>query len=320
MYEHLPEPLRDIAAVQAGVVSRADVAARGVSDAVIRRAVRRGQWRRIHPRVYAVSPAPLSRDGLRWAALLYGGPGATLSHETAAEVWGLDEPRGANVHVTIPVARRVRSLPTVRIHYAHRLPESRHPTRTPPVTRVEDTVLDLIDRACDVQEVVTWLVRSCQRRTTTPDRLAYALEGRKKIRWRGEVEGILADVEEGAESALELWYLKRVERAHALPRGSRQRRRRMDGRVTYSDVEYEDFGVVVELDGRVGHVEEGAFRDRRRDNAAVREGRTTLRYGWDDATRRPCAVAAEVGVVLAQRGWADSLRSCGRSCMIMNPN
>lgn len=320
MFDYLPEPLRDVAVAQAGVLSRADVAARGVSDAVIRRAVQRGKWRRVHPRVYAVSPTPLSRDGLLWAALLYAGPGATLSHETAAEMWGLDEPRGATVHATIPVTRRVRSVPTIRIHYAHRLPQSRHPTRTPPVTRVEDTVLDLIDRARDVQEVVTWLVRSHQRRVTTSERLAHALEGRKKIRWRGEVEEILAGVEEGAESALELWYLKRVERAHELPDGSRQRRRRIDGRVQYSDVEYENFGVVVELDGKAGHVEEGAFRDHRRDNAAVRKGRVTLRYGWADTTRRACAVAAEVGVVLGQRGWAGTLRACGPNCMIMKPN
>lgn len=318
MFDHLPEPLRDLARTHAGVISRAEIAARGVSDTVIRRAVQRGVWRRVHPRVYSVSPTPLTREGLLWAALLYAGSGATLSHETAAEVWRLDDPRDAVVHVTIPVARRVRSLPTVRIHYAHRLPTSRHPTRTPPVTRVEDTVLDLIDRARDVQEVVTWLTRSCQRRQTTPELLALALEARKKIRWRGEVEDILGDVEDGAESPLELSYLRRVERAHELPRGSRQRRRRVDGKVQYSDVEYEEFGVIVELDGKVGHIEEASFRDHRRDNAAARQGRVTLRYGWSDSTRRACAVAAEVGVVLRQRGWAGSPRPCTPTCMIMN--
>lgn len=320
MFDYLPAPLRDIATAQRGVVSRADVAARGVSDAIIRRAVQRGIWRRVHPRVYAVSPTPLTREGLLWAALLYAGPGATLSHATAAEIWGLDEPRGRTIHVTIPVARRVRSLPTVRIHYAHRLATSRHPTRMPPVTRVEDTVLDLIDRARDVNEVVTWLTRSCQRRRTTSEQIGSALEARKKIRWRGDVEDLLADVAEGAESALELSYLRRVERAHELPRGSRQRRRRVGGQVQYSDVEYEDFGVVVELDGKVGHVEEAAFRDHRRDNSAARRGRVTLRYGWVDTTRRACAVAAEVGVVLRQRGWAGSPRPCGPRCMIMNAN
>lgn len=189
MFDYLPGPLRDVAAAQAGVVSRADAAARGVGDAVIRRAVQRGRWRRIHPRVYSVSPAPLTSDGRLWAALLYAGTGATLSHETAAELWGLEEPRGVVVHVTIPVARRVRSLSAIRIHYAHRLPTSRHPTRNPPVTRVEETVLDLIDRAPDIQEVVTWLVRSCQRRLTSPEQLVLALEARKKIRWRGEGGG-----------------------------------------------------------------------------------------------------------------------------------
>lgn len=318
VFDYLPKPLRDVATAQAGVISRADATARGVSDAVIRRAVQRGTWRRIHPRVYSVSPTPLTREGLLWAALLYAGLGATLSHETAAEVWGLDEPRGQIVHVTIPVTRRVRSVSTVRIHYAHRLSTSRHPTRIPPVTRIEDTVLDLIDRARDVDEVVMWLTRSCQRRLTTPERLGLSLEARKKIRWRGDVESILSDVAHGAESALELSYLKRVERAHELPRGSRQRRRRVGGRVRYSDVEYEEFDVIVELDGKVGHIEEAVFRDHRRDNAAARQGRITLRYGWADTTRRACAIAVEVAIVLRQRGWVGSPRPCGPRCVIMN--
>ena len=79
---------------------------------------------------------------------------------------------------------------------------------------------------------------------------------------------MLVDVAEGAQSPLELTYLRDVERAHGLPTGSRQVR--VAGRrVIWVDVDYEEYSTRVELDGRLGHQGEGRFRDRRRDNGAV---------------------------------------------------
>ncbi|SEE33058.1 hypothetical protein [Jiangella alba] len=64
------------------------------------------------------------------------------------------------------------------------------------------------------------MTAACQRRLTTPQRLADALTRRKKIRWRPMTEAMLADVADGAQSPLELRHLRRVERAH---RGTRPR-------------------------------------------------------------------------------------------------
>jgi hypothetical protein len=64
---------------------------------------------------------------------------------------------------------------------------------------------------------------------------------------------MLVDVADGVMSLLEHAYLVRVERAHGLPRGSRQRpASTSDGRA-YRDVEYETFGLIVELDGGLWH-------------------------------------------------------------------
>jgi hypothetical protein len=60
--------------------------------------------------------------------------------------------------------------------------------------------------------------------------------------------------------------------------------------------------VIVELDGRVGHVEDGASRNRRRDNISTVLGRVTLRYGWVDTVHDSCGTAAEVAQVLRGRG------------------
>jgi very-short-patch-repair endonuclease len=112
------------------------------------------------------------------------------------------------------------------------------------------------------------------------------------------------------EGPLEHAYLRDVERAHGLPAASRQV---SVSRGTRSDAVYEEFGVVVELDGRVGHSgAEAVFRDLRRDNAHAELNMTTLRYGSADVRGRPCDVAAQVAAVLRRRGWTGTYAGCPR--------
>ena len=70
---------------------------------------------------------------------------------------------------------------------------------------------------------------------------------------------------------------------------------------------------VVELDGRAAHPADEAFRDHRRDGAAV-AGDVVLRYGWRDVVDHPCQVAAEVAAVLQRRGWSGTPLPCGPRC------
>jgi hypothetical protein len=59
---------------------------------------------------------------------------------------------------------------------------------------------------------------------------------------------------------------------------------------------------------------EEAFRDLRRDNAAMLAGDRVLRYGWRDVTGRPCTVAAQIAIVLRRQGWTGSPHRCGPHC------
>lgn len=301
---------------QIGMVSRRQLDAAGVTDKGIRVQLKARRWQRVHPGVFATFTGPLPRTAVLWAAMLYAGEGAALSHDTAAELHELTDDVERTVHVTVPVERRVQSREGVRIHYAHRLPRTRIDTRVPAIVNVDDTVLDLVDVSRRPKEAIDWVARACQRRRTSPERLRAALALRKKIRWRAMVEAALTDVAAGAETPLELAYLQKVERAHRLPGGVRQRHRRTSGRSQWIDVEYAAFAVRVELDGRIGHVEDGAFRDRRRDNASAVEGFTTLRFGWVDVYHDACATAAQVGGLLANRGWQGDLRRCGVACSL----
>jgi hypothetical protein len=147
-----------------------------------------------------------------------------------------------------------------------------------------------------------------QRRMTTPDRLRSRLQLRSRHTHRALLIGLLADVAEGAESPLELRYLRTVERPHGLPRGDRQNSRA--GLRYLRDVVYDDFGLLIELDGRDGHTDVGRFRDMNRDNLHALRDELTLRFGWFDVTARACSVAFQVFTVLSRRGYDSPFRRC----------
>jgi hypothetical protein len=75
-------------------------------------------------------------------------------------------------------------------------------------------------------------------------------------------------------------------------------------------------GLLVELDGRLGHDGAGQFRDMNRDNRFVLGGLTTLRYGWFDVVDHPCLVGAQVGHVLLARGWLGLPVRCERCAAV----
>lgn len=301
---------------QHGVVSARQLSQTGVAPGLAKARVAAARWQRPHRGVYAAFSGPLDRSALVWAAILRCGDGAAASHETAAELEGLCELVDERVHVVVEAHRRVRGGPEgIRVHYAHRLPRTRHPAKAPPRTRLDETVLDLVDVSATAWQAAGWVLSGIQKRKSTPSRLAAALARRKKIKWRPMTEAILLDAAVGAHSMLEVEHLRRVEHAHALPPGVRQRR--VAGRrVIWIDVDYDEFAIRIELDGRVGHEGEGAFRDRRRDNRGVVDGRATLRYGHAEVFGTPCSVAAQQAAVLLDHGWTGAPRPCGPDCPV----
>jgi hypothetical protein len=250
-----------------------------------------------------------------WAAVLHAGPGALLSHRTAAEVVDLTDAPSELVHVTIPVDRRLAWAAGVVIHRSMRARQAAHPARLPPQTRIEETVLDLADAARTIDDAVGWVTRALGRRLTTQARLRDALTQRPRIRWRRELTELLSPDLAGLMSALERRYHRHVERPHGLPAGIRQARARRGDRTEYRDVLYEKFATCVELDGQLAHPSEARWRDIRRDNAVAADGGVTLRYGWLDVTAQACRTAAEVDRALRQRGFAGG-RPCGPGCPV----
>lgn len=311
----LPPLLRDAVERQAGVVTSSQATAAGLDWSAIEWRLRRCRWQRIYRGVYATFSGEVSRRAELWAAQLYAGPGAMLSHQTAAEVAGLTDTPAELVHVTIPADRRVSRAPGIVIHLSGRANDMRHPARLPPQTRIEETVLDLVDQAGSLDDAVGWVTRALGRRLTTQDRLRGALAQRARLRWRRELTELLSPDLAGLMSVLERRYQRDVERRHGLPAGARQVRARRGSRTEYRDVLYEEHATCVELDGRLAHPGDQRWRDIRRDNAVAADGGITLRYGWLDVTAWSCRTAAEVDRALRSRGFTGG-RPCGLTCPV----
>jgi hypothetical protein len=309
------DALRRVAAGQAGVVHRRQALDAGLASSTIGRLTRTGRWRTLLPGVYAVHEQPVDDLGRVWAAVLYVGRGdqiAMASGSTALWLAGVLDCCPAVVEVATTASRRVRRQPGVRIRL--RSTVAPHPTLLPPRERLEEALLDMLGLTTRPEQVVDLVLRAGQRRLTTPARLRAAAAGRRRLRWRRLLEALCGDLADGVHSVLERVYRRDVERAHGLPRGTRNRPEPGSSSSWYRDVRYRPWRVLVELDGRGAHPVEEAFRDRRRDNWAARAGEVPLRYGWREVVGAPCEVAAEVAEVLRSRGWSGQLRACGSGC------
>jgi hypothetical protein len=304
-----------LAADQAGVLSRQQLTDLGVRRAVVRQELRARRWRRLLPRTYVTFTGPVPFPSRAWAAVLYAGADAVLSHGTAAFAQELTDVEPVRLEVTVRHGHRVPSRPAVLVRQSRRIEQRCHPSRLPPQTRIEDTVLDLTERAATEDVVVDLLLRACQRRLTTASRLAASGSDRARLRWRRLVNDVLGEVRLGVLSALERRYFRDVERPHGLPRGRRNRPEGPRGARVYRDVRYSPWRVVVELDGTEAHPAEQRDRDDFRDNAVrAREDVTTFRYGWRSVTGRACEVAGQVGAELQADGWTGRLVTCGPGC------
>jgi hypothetical protein len=314
MSHNVPRECLDLALSQDGVISRKQALVSGISADTIDGLLRTGRWQTVRRGVYLIFTGAPTRLADLWAAVHRAGADAVLSHQTAAELFKLTDHRSSSIHITVGDHRRIGPIAGVVIHHSSRLACAVHPSLQPPRTRVEETVLDLVDKATTFDVAFAVACAACQRRLTTSDRLGDAMSIRTKIRWRDELSEALGAIGGGAHSVLEYRYVRRVERPHGLPTATRQAKV-VDGRRSrYLDNLYSDYGLCVELDGQQAHPDDQRWQDLRRVNAITEQGLTILRYGWTDIACWPCQTAAQIGAVLYNLGWPGQMRSCNPLC------
>jgi len=275
----LPPGVAATAAQQGGCLSRAQLAALGVSPDRVARQVRAARWQRVGPLVVATTTGPLERRGQQWAAVLAAGPRAALCGLSALEAHGLRGWERPEIGVRVPRGRDVAGPPWVRAT------SSRRPARVVrrgglPVLAVEDAAVEAAGAARSPSTAGGLLAAVVQQRLTTPARLRAAVLAAGPVRHRRELLAVLDDVEGGAQALSEV-RLVRLCRTAGLPVPAQQLVR-LDGggRRRYLDALWElDDGrrVLLEVDG-VGHVEEARwYDDLLRAAEVARAGEVVLR-------------------------------------------
>lgn len=307
-------PVRAAQEHQGGVVSRRQILAAGATDSDVERLLRRREWARVHPGVYVDHTGPLGWEQRAWAAVLLHHP-AALAGASSLRAFGLRTGAAddrAPIDLIVARHRRVDDPPGIRTRRLFGFDAQVQHQLSPPRQRLEHAALTVASAARDDDRAVAVLADACQVGRTTPGRLALALTSMKRLPRRRLLVEVLADVATGALSPLERRYLRDVEQAHALPAAQRQVRSVADGVISYRDAVLGDHGVIVELDGRLGHeLATDRWRDLERDLQSLASGSLTLRAGWRQVLE-PCRLARVVAAVLTARGWTGTVQRCPR--------
>ena len=280
------EGLARLAAAQYGVVSSAQLQARGLSRAAVSRWTSAGRLHRIHRRVYAVGHAAISLEGRLSAALLYGGDGAIFSHTTAAWIWRLIDAEPKRIHMTVPGRRS--SLPGVRIHHSRQI--DRAECRGFPVASVARTLVDIAGML-PFRHLRRALAEAEYRELLEPaEILAAAGSGRRGSRvLRIAMAKHMPELAKTL-SILEERFLELCESA-GLPMPE------ANWKISLMRVDavWREARLAVEVDGGDAHTGLGQLkRDRDRELALRAEGFQLVRYTWEQVSRRPGEVAEDL--------------------------
>jgi hypothetical protein len=304
-------PLRELLSVQDGAVTRWQLLEAGAQLHDIERMIRRRELRRVHPGVFVNHTGPLTQRQREWAAVLGAWP-AALAGASA-----LPGPAPGKVQIAIARGRTLRLPKGVEVRHMSDLQHRVLWHRAPPRVRIEHATIDEMSNhicAGAVAASFAILARVTQSRQTTPDRILAALASRRRVAGRTMIASMLSDLRDGVCSVLERGYRDNVERAHALPRASRQHVSSSLGTRTHQDVRYRQYGLVVELDGLAFHDDAAA-----RDGDAARDlaelaasGAPTARVTYGLAFTTPCRTARWIAEILHHRGWNGEPTPCSR--------
>lgn len=241
-----------------------------------------GRLERVFPRVYAVGHRAPSREADLWAAILYAGPGAMLSHATAAQWRGLIDHAPGVIEVSTP--RKIRSLRGVRVYGERQV--TRHTHNRIPITSIPQTVLDLAAATSNPRLVRRALAVLDYRHQLDVQALRAICEhGRPGSRLLNQALTAHEPQLAHTNSDLETDFLEFCER-HNVP--VPQFNVRVHGVLV--DAHWPGSNLVVELDGYDNHSSRAQLRrDRRNDFKLRNEGLTVYRYDCtllDDQPRR----------------------------------
>lgn len=269
------ERFRDLVAQQYGRITWAQLKALGASDGTLGTWSRSGYLTRVLPKVYAVGHMAPSREADLWAAVLYAGPGAMLSHASAAHHRCLIIYPPDVIHVSTP-REKIKSIKGVLTVHAQRELELSSYQGIPTTTNAQ-TVLDLAAKRSDFK-----LVR----------RALAVLDYRDELDLR-QLEAICGKGRAGSRALRSALEVHQPELAHTngeLEDAFLQLCERFGLQVPLCnrwmygfpvDAYWPEPNLIAEVDGLPSHSKPAQLRRDRRKELTLREhGHRVVRYDW----------------------------------------
>lgn len=294
--------VRELAAVQEGVVSRRQAYAAGLTRWQVAANVRAGRWRRVTDQSLCLHTGPLSDRARRWAAVFQGGPRAQLDGAASLVESGLTRFEVDRIRVSVPRGAKVRRTPDFDVRQTRRwsagdLVPSGLPRTRPDVAAVRAALWARSDR-----EATLVLTMAVQQGIVRPEDLGHQLLRVRRDRRRGLLHAVVNDLLDGARSLGEL-DLGAELRRRGLPAPERQVLRRDARNRYYLDLYWPEWRLVVEVDGIHHTWAESVVGDALRQNALALAGDTVLRLPLLGLRLEPEAFYEQIDRALRAAGW-----------------
>lgn len=264
-----------------------------MSENQIQQRIASGSWLRLTSGIYAAAASTPSWERQLHGALL-SHPDAIVAGLSAAHLLGFSNIRRGRPEILVPFQGNGRSSLARVIRSRHFANVDRRAVAGWDCTSPAETVLTLslrwpyskLERLIDdglAQELLT--VPAFH---PILDRLMFARQpGLKAL--RAIVGARSSDGYQPPTSELERLLFRLLDHPQ-LPRYTRQLPIRYDSLAATVDAFIEDWGMIVEGDGRRWHTRKADFElDRRRDNAGVAAGLVVVRFTWKDLRYEPTA-------------------------------
>ena len=265
-----------LAADQELVVGRRQLYAAGVPRWLVARELRVGRWQRTGRQTVALHNGPLPAAARRWVAVLELGPRAALGGVSALQEDGLAALKDDAIHVIAPPGVERRKLPGVVLHESRRFREEDivgHGIRRtrPAVSAVHGALWSVT-----AKQAAFVLTLTVQQGLCTAQALGEAAAVVQRHRWRRTVVSTIADLADGVRSLGEL-DVARAMRSRGLPEPTRQAVRKRPSGKQYLDAEFEEYGLVLEVDGEQHELPWAVLSDTVRDLTLLAEGSRVMR-------------------------------------------
>ena len=258
--------------------------------------------------VIAVHTGELTTLGLHWAAVLEAGPQARLDGASSLIASGLRGFNEESLRISIPRNARRRRGKGLNIHQTRRFrTEDQMPSGVPRTAPHVAAVHGALWAKSEKQAVLI-LTMSVQQGLTTVERLGVAALRVRRDKRRLLIHATILDLLEGVRSISEHEFAAAC-RERGLPEPTRQvMRRTRDGRY-FLDVSWEEWGVVVEIDGIQHGWVQNAVSDALRQNDVTLTDALVLRLPLLGLRVAADDFFAQITQALLSRGCPDLDRS-----------